>query len=422
MYRFVIRTPAGRVIERRMDKDVITIGRAPGNDIVLVGPNVSRRHGRIYLWEGMCCIEDVGSSNGVYVNGYRITVPVTINEHSVIDIGGFDVSLVVGENSLPGDQTAKVARPNTPTARDAVPEPPEETAQEATVSSSLRPGMRPNSGTVPRSSMSSAAPAYPGNASQPGTTGTNVTRTSHSSPHTIGAPPTAAATPKALAQTEPDGRPSPVHAPTYGATPGSLAATAGATSNPNVAILRAVSGPLRGQTFALPSVGVFTVGRAQTNDLVVLDDSVSRSHAKVLISDAGVIEVLDLGSSNGTRVDGFRVPRRAMTHGTRVRFGNIEFVLEISSNLTNPVVSRNNTTDFARWVVIFIGLLLAVIVALIFLLRATTGTKAPAQGAATGAPQPTAPIIAPPTVPPGSATPAAPPADPAAAPVGSPNP
>ncbi len=69
-----------------------------------------------------------------------------------------------------------------------------------------------------------------------------------------------------------------------------------------------------------------TVGRGPTGDLVVLDGSVSRDHAELTRGEGGW-QLRDLGSRNGTQLDGQRVngrallPRRAL-----VRFGDIAFV------------------------------------------------------------------------------------------------
>ncbi len=50
-----------------------TLGRADENDLVLESPQVSRHHARITCSEGTCRIEDLGSSNGTFINGRRVT-------------------------------------------------------------------------------------------------------------------------------------------------------------------------------------------------------------------------------------------------------------------------------------------------------------------------------------------------------------
>lgn len=54
-------------------KKTLTIGRSPQNDIVLNIPDISGTHAKITdLGNGEYKVEDLDSSNGVYVNGYRI--------------------------------------------------------------------------------------------------------------------------------------------------------------------------------------------------------------------------------------------------------------------------------------------------------------------------------------------------------------
>ena len=50
-------------------KSIITFGRDPSNDIVLNSYFVSKKHGQFRLVNGMCIVEDLGSTNGMYING-----------------------------------------------------------------------------------------------------------------------------------------------------------------------------------------------------------------------------------------------------------------------------------------------------------------------------------------------------------------
>jgi pSer/pThr/pTyr-binding forkhead associated (FHA) protein len=75
------------------------------------------------------------------------------------------------------------------------------------------------------------------------------------------------------------------------------------------------------------------VGRAPRNELTFLDLAVSREHAELTTSEGG-IDVRDLGSRNGTYVDGDRVFDTVDLHvGQTIRFGRVELaVVEDSSN------------------------------------------------------------------------------------------
>jgi pSer/pThr/pTyr-binding forkhead associated (FHA) protein len=55
-----------------------TLGRDPGNDIVLRDPKVSRHHAEIVFERGFFVLHDLASANGTYVNGKRVRVaPLT---------------------------------------------------------------------------------------------------------------------------------------------------------------------------------------------------------------------------------------------------------------------------------------------------------------------------------------------------------
>lgn len=52
----------------------LLIGRAPENDVVIEDQNVSKRHARVVVSpEGVVFVEDLGSTNGIYVNGEKVT-------------------------------------------------------------------------------------------------------------------------------------------------------------------------------------------------------------------------------------------------------------------------------------------------------------------------------------------------------------
>ena len=57
----------------QLEKDVVTIGRDADNDVPLPNPQVSRHHARLRRSGTAHVIEDLGSTNGTFVNGQRIT-------------------------------------------------------------------------------------------------------------------------------------------------------------------------------------------------------------------------------------------------------------------------------------------------------------------------------------------------------------
>jgi pSer/pThr/pTyr-binding forkhead associated (FHA) protein len=56
-----------------LNKGIITLGRDITNDIVINDPEVSRHHCRLTQGGGGYTIEDLGSTNGTFINGQRLT-------------------------------------------------------------------------------------------------------------------------------------------------------------------------------------------------------------------------------------------------------------------------------------------------------------------------------------------------------------
>ena len=87
------------------------------------------------------------------------------------------------------------------------------------------------------------------------------------------------------------------------------------------------SGVLKGQRLVVKTP-VANIGRADYNDLVVPDESVSTSHAKLQRRE-GIWVLVDLESTNGTFVDSERITTETpIAPGTMVRFGDVQLVFE----------------------------------------------------------------------------------------------
>jgi pSer/pThr/pTyr-binding forkhead associated (FHA) protein len=87
------------------------------------------------------------------------------------------------------------------------------------------------------------------------------------------------------------------------------------------------SGSLKGQRLAIRTP-VVNIGRADYNDLVLPDESVSTTHAKLQRRE-GVWVLVDLDSTNGTFVDGEQIKGEVpLAPGATVRFGEIGTVFE----------------------------------------------------------------------------------------------
>jgi len=65
----------------------LVIGREEGTDVPLQDPEASRRHALISWQGGQYIIEDLGSTNGTFVNGIQLTAPQALNPGDSIGIG-----------------------------------------------------------------------------------------------------------------------------------------------------------------------------------------------------------------------------------------------------------------------------------------------------------------------------------------------
>ena len=77
-----------------------------------------------------------------------------------------------------------------------------------------------------------------------------------------------------------------------------------------------------GKTHPLEGRGPWSVGRSEENDVVVPDPNVSRRHARLTRSENGFV-VEDLGSTNGTLLDGGPIDRERIESGDELTFGGI---------------------------------------------------------------------------------------------------
>ena len=90
------------------------IGRDPGSGIWIDAPGVSRRHARVRVRANgdavTATIEDLGSTNGTFVDNTRVTDPVALDEAQSIRIG--DATLTFRTRSKANAPTRKIKRKN----------------------------------------------------------------------------------------------------------------------------------------------------------------------------------------------------------------------------------------------------------------------------------------------------------------------
>ena len=84
--------------------------------------------------------------------------------------------------------------------------------------------------------------------------------------------------------------------------------------------LKFISGKYQGGEFPLKSEKQIVIGRSSELDMVLVEDMVSRKHAKITLQ-GGKITIEDLGSTNGTFVNGEKVKTARLKEGDRILVG-----------------------------------------------------------------------------------------------------
>lgn len=101
--------------------------------------------------------------------------------------------------------------------------------------------------------------------------------------------------------------------------------------------MRFISGKYQGGEFPLPPNTEIIVGRSSDLDMVLVEDMVSRRHAKIMVN-ADQVTIQDLGSTNGTFVNGERVKRATLNDGDRVLIGTSIIKLVTADGAMAPSV------------------------------------------------------------------------------------
>jgi pSer/pThr/pTyr-binding forkhead associated (FHA) protein len=68
-------------------QDVSVLGRSDEADVLLNDPYASEFHMRLVAQENGMVLHDLGSTNGTYVNGRRVTAPTSLRRGDTIQVG-----------------------------------------------------------------------------------------------------------------------------------------------------------------------------------------------------------------------------------------------------------------------------------------------------------------------------------------------
>jgi len=130
-----------------LDQDTISLGRDPSNNIVIDSPQASRQHARITRQGNLMVIEDLGSTNGTFVNGVRLTDPHTLANNDVLGLGDAVRLTYYGASAEAGAGIAEtetlVGQPSAPHQRATAAPPPSQPAPQPAWSAPAPPPPSP---------------------------------------------------------------------------------------------------------------------------------------------------------------------------------------------------------------------------------------------------------------------------------------
>ena len=273
----------------------MVFGRDAGCDVVITDKNVSRRHAEIMATpKGYVLIDS--STNGTFINGERVEGQRVLARADVVRIGNDEFRFYADRAPAPVGPAPSAGAG----ARPAAPAPAAQMNPPPPPPSESKGPLETTAGT--RAKPAAAAPGAPQRLA-----------------HTVSGIPAAPMPPRApaapAAPVPPPRAPAPTPPRAAGGPPGVLA---------NLVVR---TGALKGQRLPI-RVPIVNVGRAEYNDVVLPDDSVSTSHAKLQRRE-GVWVLVDLDSTNGCFVDAERVQGETpLAPGALIRFGEVQVLFE----------------------------------------------------------------------------------------------
>lgn len=280
MLKLIIEDDEGRKTVVPFVRDEITVGRQEGNTIRLTERNVSRRHARLLRQNGHVIVEDLGSYNGIRVNGEKISGQFQVHDGDLIQIGDYDLA-------IQSDQQ-QAAPPPAPPAAKSSEHPANGVSAHANGADHVEPvteaDVQPISGENEADDDEPTAPTPLENdaAKRQSTAIIRVDQVEGSRPRQV-------------VDIDPE-------------------------EAPRLVVLNS---ELAGREFACIR-SELRVGRADDNDISIDHRSLSRTHAKIVREANGEWRVIDLQSANGIAVNGESYAQCALRSGDTVTLGHVK--------------------------------------------------------------------------------------------------
>ncbi|MEV6771365.1 FHA domain-containing protein [Nocardia sp. NPDC051030] len=314
----------------------ITMGRAPEVTLFVDSPLVSRVHATLIFEAGSWMLTDNGSTNGVFVDARRLNSPVVINRPTQVRLGdainGPLLHLVpqgAGSPTPPQRQQDRRVPPPQQNRPPSRPQQPNAAAPQPNVHAQ-RPPVQPwqNQQNIP-SAQQQRPPTPQHNIPQqhiPSAQQRPQMGPQHNIPsaqqHRPPSTPPRPQTPNPQQSGPNVQQDMPLHPD----VPTNMNMTAKASTS-MLPPMRARSADAQVASADRLPRGGLTIGRTSDNQIVVNDPLASRRHAR-LVPDRQGLAIEDLGSANGTFVNGRREQHTVLRERDIVTIGNVDFVVE----------------------------------------------------------------------------------------------
>ena len=121
-FQLVMRSGPTPGVTFPLEGDQLTIGRDAINGVAINDSEVSRKHARLMFQGGKYVLEDLGSTNGTFVNGQRLAGPVVLKSGDVVSLGE-QIVLMYDAISVDAGATVAVSRKAVQAAYPSAPAP-----------------------------------------------------------------------------------------------------------------------------------------------------------------------------------------------------------------------------------------------------------------------------------------------------------
>ena len=327
---------------------VMSIGRSEDSALRLVDGQPSRHHARLSSDPSSVFIEDLGSTNGTFVNGQRLDARVKrklmANDRVRFDTEEFEFIAPAAKPPIDADKTVFRA-PESEKTVFRTPEPPKVASSEIAQRTVVEPRRTTREAAPAPRAIEKPAPANPASAEQVDPSGKADLPGAFMDPSnkkTVFIDPKQ---PKSVKNS-------------------AAAATLAVVDTP---CLWVASGEHAGQKIELrpgiSSKGVWSIGSGEDRDIRLQDPGVSAVHA-TLRNESRTWQLTDDVSANGTFVNDRKVLKSFLSDGDKVRLGPVECVFR-----SPPAAAERGRSGRWRKVVITVAIAFVVTLAVLYALK-----------------------------------------------------